>query len=142
MMNEQPAAAESHRPMPEPGPPAPTGEADDGATVPGAEARHKQPYVELTGRVAALPSFRTTTKNNQLVAQFPLAVHEAHDGEVVTTYHTVVAFGPRAEQVRASLLLGEEIQVKGYQHEGTTKAGKPKVEYYLAALRRPKAPKP
>lgn len=119
-----------------------TGEAVAEATQPSPEHRPKQPYVELTGRVAAQPSFRTTGKTHQLVAQFPLAVHEVQDGEIITTYHTVVAFGARAERVRESLVLGEEIQVKGYKHEGTTKAGKPKIEYYLAALRRPKPPQP
>jgi hypothetical protein len=123
--------------------PLPQGETlADLTTAPSTEPREKQPYVTLTGRVAALPTFRTTPKSQQLVARFPLAVHEAQDGEVVTTYHTVLAFGPRAEKVRASLVLGEEVQVMGYRHEGTTKAGKPKVEYYLAALRRPKPPQP
>src|SRR3712207_2576261 len=50
------------------------------------EPREKQPYVKLTGRVAALPTVRTTGKTGRLVATFPLAVHEARDDEVVTTY--------------------------------------------------------
>ena len=121
-------------------PPVSTGEAATPAATPTPETRQKHPYVELTGRVAAQPSVRTTAKHHQLVAQFPLAVHEVTDGEVVTTFHTVVAFGARAEQIRESLTVGEEIQVKAYKHEGTTKAGKPKVEYYLGApIRRPKS---
>jgi hypothetical protein len=121
--------------------PLPQGETPAELTSePSTEPREKQPYVTLTGRVAALPTFRTTPKSQQLVARFPLAVHEAKDGEVVTSYHTVLAFGARAEKLRESLKLGEELQVMGYKHEGQTKAGKPKVEYYLAAIRRPKPP--
>jgi hypothetical protein len=125
-------------------PTLPQGEpAEATPTQPTPPSREKQPYVTLTGRVAALPTVRTTPKSQQLVARFPLAVHEARDGEVVTTYHQVIAFGARAEKVRASLvLLGEEVQVMGYEHQGQTKGGTPKVEYYLAALRRPKPPKP
>jgi hypothetical protein len=131
----QPAVAPSELP-------APTEEIAAQTTPPTTETRTKQPAVTLTGRVAALPSFRTTPKSGQLVARFPLAVHEAKGGEVVTTYHQVIAFGARAEKLRESLALGEEVQVMGYRHEGTTKGGKPTVEYYLAALRRPKPPPP
>ena len=102
----------------------------------GPASQEKQPSVTFTGRVAARPAFRTTSKSQQLVATFPLAVHEATDGEVVTTYHRCVAFGKWAEQVKATVQLGEELEVHGYRHEGTTKAGAPKVEYYVGAIRR------
>jgi hypothetical protein len=135
-----PGATESPSNVAPSEPPAPTEEGAAETTPTPTETRAKQRAVTLMGRVAALPTFRTTPKSQQLVARFPLAVHEAQDGEVVTTYHQVIAFGARAEKLRESLALGEEVQVMGYQHEGTTKGGKPTVEYYLAALRRPKPP--
>ena len=66
---------------------------------------------------AAHPAFRTTTTGS-LVGRFPLAVH-SEDGH--TTWHTVLAFGQRAEQLQQRVTSGEltqgrEVDVVGYLH--------------------------
>ena len=119
-------------------PAAPVAAEPERSSTTGPGSREKQPYVTFTGRVAARPAFRTTSKSQQLVATFPLAVHEVTDGEVITTYQRCVAFGKWAEKVKETVRLGEELEVHGYRHEGTTKGGTPKVEYYIGALRRPR----
>src|SRR3712207_3247575 len=76
-------------------PPAPTGEA-----APDPEARERV-RVTLAGRLGQNPRIRTTPKGT-LVAQFPLGVKDEADLDT-TTWHTVLAFQKRAEQVRESL---------------------------------------
>ena len=92
--------------------------------------------VVLTGRVGATPAFRTTPKG-QTIAQFPLGVHPAPD---VTEWHTILAFGERAEQLRGTLTKGEPVEVIGYQHERTIKSrnGQTKLvtEIYATAVLR------
>ena len=113
----EPPAAAGHPPPVDAGPqdratvnpPAPTGEA-----VPDPEARER-PRVQLAGRVGQDPRLRTTPKGT-LVAQFPLGVKDEADLDK-TTWHTVVAFQKRAEQVRDSLKKGDPVEVIGYVHE-------------------------
>lgn len=71
----------------------------------------------LMGRVGATPSFRTTPKGT-LVARFPLAVHEENN---TTTWHTILAFGERAEKLKESLKKGDAVEVIGYKHVRDTK---------------------
>jgi single-strand DNA-binding protein len=75
--------------------------------------QERQSRVTLFGRVGAGPRFRTTPKG-RLVASFPLAVRES---EEQTTWHTIVAFDKRAEQVRESLAKGQALEVIGYLHQ-------------------------
>ncbi len=92
---------------------APTaGEA--GSSQSPASAETEQERIALTGRLGRDPSFRTT-KTGSLVARFPLAVHR-EDGH--TDWHTVLAFGPRAEQLQRRVSSGELIQGRevGYPH--------------------------
>jgi len=71
------------------------------------------------------PSFRTT-RNGTLIASFPLAVRD-EDGS--TTWHTILAFGERAEKLRVQLDKGQAVQVISYQHEREvrTKRGETKI---------------
>lgn len=69
--------------------------------------------LNLTGRLGRPPSFRTT-RNGKLIASFPLAVR---DDEGNTTWHTVLAFGERAEKLRDQLAKGQHVDVIGYRHE-------------------------
>jgi hypothetical protein len=80
-------------------------------------AETEQERIALTGRLGRDPAFRTT-KTGSLVARFPLAVHR-EDGH--TDWHTVLAFGPRAEQLQRRVAAGEltqgrEVDVVGYRH--------------------------
>ncbi len=77
-------------------------------------AETEQERIALTGRLGRDPSFRTT-KTGSLVARFPLAVHR-EDGH--TDWHTVLAFGSRAEQLQRRVSSGELIQGRevGYPH--------------------------
>ena len=90
----------------------------------------------LAGRVGAVPAFRTTPKG-QLIAQFPLGVHPEPD---VTEWHTVLAFGKRAEELRGNLRKGEPVEVIGYVHTRTIrgKDGKSRTveEVYASAVRK------
>ena len=72
----------------------------------------EQPRLSLAGRVGATPSFHTTPKGT-LVARFPLAVHESEK----TIWHTVMAFGQRAEKLKDSLKKGDAVHVVGYLHQ-------------------------
>ncbi len=90
-------------------PPAPTGEA-----APAPEVK-EQARVQLAGRVGQHPTLRTTPKGT-LVARFPLGVKDETDLEK-TTWHTVLAFRERAEQVRDRLKKGDPVEVIGYRHE-------------------------
>ena len=85
-----------------------------GEAVPDREAR-EQERVHLAGRVGQTPRLRTTPKGT-LVAQFPLGVKAEADIEQ-TTWHTIIAFQKRAEQVRDSLTKGDPVEVIGYVHE-------------------------
>ena len=78
------------------------------------EAR-EQHRVQLAGRLGQHPRIRTTPKGT-LVAQFPLGVKAEADLEK-TTWHTVLAFNARAEQVRDTLKKGDPVEVIGYVHE-------------------------
>lgn len=89
-----------------------------------SKAQEAKERLALLGRVGATPSFRTTPKGT-LVARFPLAVHEA---ENKTTWHTILAFGERAEKLKESLEKGNQVEVIGYRHtrEARTKDGRTK----------------
>ncbi len=90
-------------------PPAPTGEA---AAEPEARERER---VQLAGRLGQDPRMRTTPKGT-LIASFPLGVKDQANLDK-TTWHTVLAFQKRAEQVRNSLKKGDPVEVIGYVHE-------------------------
>ena len=90
-------------------PRTPTGEA-----APAPEARERE-RVHLAGRVGQDPRLKTTPKGT-LVAQFPLGVKAEADIDK-TTWHTIIAFQKRAEQVRDSLTKGDPVEVIGYVHE-------------------------
>jgi single-stranded DNA-binding protein len=101
----------------------------------------EQERISLTGRLGRDPSFRTT-KTGSLVGKFPLAVHR-EDGD--TTWHTVLAFGPRAEQLQKRVTAGEltqgrEVDVVGYLHvnERPGKDGTPRKvqEVYAVAVKK------
>lgn len=124
------APAESTRPAAHPDDPQPAGTEQDEAT-----------RLQLTGRLGRDPSFRTT-KTGTLVGRFPLAVH-AEDGH--TSWHTVLAFGPRAEQLQRRAQAGEfaqgrEVDVVGYLHTNTRpgKDGRPRTvqEVYAVAVKK------
>jgi single-strand DNA-binding protein len=85
-----------------------------GEAVPDREARERE-RVHLAGRVGQTPRLRTTPKGT-LVAQFPLGVKAEADIEQ-TTWHTIIAFQKRAEQVRDTLTKGDPVEVIGYVHE-------------------------
>ena len=95
--------------------------------------RAEQQRVIITGRVGRRPSLKETAKG--LVAKFPLAEHIGEE----THWHTVVAFGARAETIKDQLMVGQEVKVTGYLHErqarapkdGTTKTVQ---EIYLASV--------
>src|SRR5512144_1694553 len=104
-------------------------------------AETEQERIALTGRLGRDPAFRTT-KTGSLVGRFPLAVHR-EDGN--TTWHTVLAFGPRAEQLQhraasGELTQGREVDVVGYLHlnERPGKDGKPRKvqEVYAVAVKK------
>lgn len=101
--------AESHPTMVESEPPAPTGEA---AAEPEAKERER---VQLAGRLGQDPKMRTTPKGT-LIASFPLGVKDEANLDK-TTWHTVLAFQKRAEQVRDTLKKGDPVEVIGYVHE-------------------------
>ena len=90
-------------------PPEPSASTGDTPEEPGRER------VTLTGRLGQDPRIRTTRKGT-LVAQFPLGVKDEADFNK-TTWHTVVAFRQRAEQVRDTLKKGDAVEVIGYRHE-------------------------
>jgi hypothetical protein len=103
-------------------------------------AETKEARVELTGRLGRVPTFRTTPKGT-LVGKFPLAVH-LEDGQ--TTWHTVLAFGPRAQKLEQRVSAGElpkgrEVEVIGYAHtrEQQGQNGKTRIvrEVYAAAVK-------
>jgi hypothetical protein len=138
---EQPPAGEPPSvPLPvsaEPSP-APTRPASPAA----ADAEPAQaPRVQLSGRLGRNPNFRTT-KTGTLVGRFPLAEHHEDD---TTRWHTVLAFGPRAQQLQRRTLAGEltqgrQVDVAGYLHTNTRpgKDGRPRTvqEVYATAVTR------
>lgn len=99
------------------------------------EQASKRERLTLSGRLGRAPSFRTT-RNGKLIASFPLAVRD-EDGN--TTWHTILTFGARAEQLRDQLEKGQVVQVIGYQHarEVRTKRGETKtvVEVYATLVK-------
>jgi hypothetical protein len=104
-------------------------------------AETEQERIALTGRLGRDPSFRTT-KTGSLVGRFPMAVHR-EDGH--TDWHTVLAFGPRAEQLQrrvtsGELVQGREVDVVGYRHVNTRpgKDGTPREvqEVYAVAVKK------
>ena len=86
---------------------------EPGDTPPTAEVR-EQERVTLTGRLGQNPRLRTTPKGT-LVAQFPLGVKDDAD-LTKSTWHQVLAFHTRAEQVRDTLKQGDAVEVIGYRH--------------------------
>jgi hypothetical protein len=98
------------------------------------QEQEEQKRMTLTGRVGT-PRYRKTPKD-LLIASFPLAVHEGEK----TTWHNIVAFGPRAEKLQGNLARGHKIEVIGYVHERQTKTrqGKPKTvkEIYAAVVKK------
>ena len=100
----------------------------------------EQERITLTGRIGYKPRFRETA-GGTLVGQFALGVHD-RPGE--TTWHSIVAFGPRAEKLRESgLARGDEVSVIGYPHERQrtnpkTREARTVVEVYAAVVKRPK----
>lgn len=95
----------------------------------------KPPRLNLSGRLGRTPSFRTT-RNGTLIASFPLAVR---DEAGQTTWHTVLAFGDRAEKLRETLAKGQHVEVIGYLHqrERTTRSGETRMidEVYATVVK-------
>ena len=95
----------------------------------------KAERLTLRGRAGTDPTFRTT-RNGTSIVRFPLAVRD-EAGE--TAWHTVVAFGDRAERLRGVLHRGGVVEVVGYLHERSarTRGGQPRVvrELYAAVVR-------
>jgi hypothetical protein len=79
-----------------------------------SETEDKQRVV-ITGRVGRVPTIKKIKTG--VMAKFPLAKHQP-DG--TTTWHTIVAFGKKAEVLRHSLARGEMISIAGYPHERVT----------------------
>ena len=52
----------------------------------------------------------------QLIASFPLGVKDEADLNR-TTWHTILAFRERAQQVKDTLKKGDPVEVIGYRHE-------------------------
>jgi single-stranded DNA-binding protein len=103
------------------------------------EAKEEE-RVQLTGRLGRTPTFRTTPKGT-FIAKFPLAVH-LEDG--ATKWHTILAFGERAQKLEQRVTAGEvvkgrEVEVIGYPHtsEKQSKNGKTKVvrEVYAVVVK-------
>lgn len=111
---------------------------DDRQDVAGSS---EQERVSLVGRIGATPSFRTTQKGI-VVARFPLAVHDDDD----TVWHTIVAFGDRAEKIRSTVHKGDMVQVVGYVHEREHRPrnGEPRLlkEIYAARVAPRQVPRP
>jgi hypothetical protein len=109
--------------------------AEKPAGKPGVQPKAKEDErVEIVGRVGRKPTYKDTGKVKLL--KFPLAEHP--DSET-TKWHTVVAFGSRAEKLKDSLTKGEEVKIAGYEKERyvqSRKGGEPKKvkEIFLAAL--------
>jgi len=104
---------------------------------PGAGEAEEKNRVALQGRLGSAPRFRTTV-NDKLIAQLPLAVH--HDDKS-TTWHTVVAFGEKAAQLRdQDFKKGELIHVVGYEHLRLFKnkdgAERSEIQIYAAVVKR------
>ncbi|MCC6236795.1 MAG: single-stranded DNA-binding protein [Dehalococcoidia bacterium] len=107
------------------------------ASSPGlTTAQERKPErLQIRGRAGAAPAFGST-RRGAAVARFPLAVH---DQTGTTTWHTVVAFGDRAERLRGAVGRGDALEVVGYFHERAVRArgGRPRQvrELYAAAVR-------
>lgn len=105
------------------------------SAVDGTVAPEKPQRLTLTGRLGRVPSFRTT-RNGTLIASFPLAVRD-EAGE--TTWHTILAFGERAEHLREGLAKGQHLEVIGYLHqrERTTRSGETRIidEVYATVVK-------
>jgi Single-strand binding protein family len=122
---QEPRSVTADTSVPQPavdGPAAPQAarEPTSPTTPPDRAANPQQERISLTGRLGRDPAFRTT-KTGSLVGKFPLAVHR-EDGH--TTWHTVLAFGQRAEQLQrrvteGELTQGREVDVVGYLHVNT-----------------------
>lgn len=108
----------------------------DGSHAPRA-AGDKDPRVALIGRVARQPWIGETPKQRKPIAKFPLAVRCVDEPEK-TTYHDIVAFDEKVEQVKP-LRKGQSVEVVGYAHptQRRTKTGELQegVEIRVAAIR-------
>lgn len=106
-----------------------------GAAVPEPPQAEAQPRLTLAGQVGATPEFHTTPKGT-LVARFPLAVHHEDN---TTSWHTVLAFGERAQKLKGSLQKGQQVEVVGYVHtrEIRTQGGgtRPVQELYAVVVK-------
>ncbi len=92
----QPLTVESPR-APQPVSPEPSPTLPQTPSPADTDAKPEEaPRVQLTGRLGRDPNFRTSPRGT-LVDRFPLAVH-AEDG--TTSWHTVLAFGDRAQQLQ------------------------------------------
>lgn len=91
--------------------------------------------LSLGGRLGRAPSFRTT-RSGRLIATFPLAVRDEAGN---TTWHTVLAFDGRAEQLRDQVAKGQYVEVIGYRHqrERTIKSGETRLieEIYATVVK-------
>jgi hypothetical protein len=108
-----------------------------GAAEDQVKPKPEQERVQLSGRVGADPTFRTTPKGT-LIGRFPLAVRNADDS---TTWFPVLAFNQRAERLKDVVERGAPVNVVGYVHEreGRTRDGKPRMvqEVYAVTVTRP-----
>ncbi len=107
--------------------------------APAAPESREQERVTLTGRLGQHPRIRTTSKGT-LIAQFPLGVKDAAD-LTKTTWHQVVAFQQRAEQVRDTLTKGDAVEVIGYRHARQIpgRTGPRMVEQIYATVLKPRS---
>lgn len=137
--HHRPADVPADAPAPQARQPAPSAPAEVSPTGSAtASTTETEPRVQLTGRLGRTPTFRTSPRGTQ-IGSFSLAVHR-EDGS--TVWHSIVAFGTRAEQLKrraetGELTKGQEIDVVGYPHtrEMPTKNGTRTVtEIHAAAV--------
>jgi hypothetical protein len=107
----------------------------------------ERPRLTLRGRLVREVKMGETASRKIPVARLRLAVHHGEGDSDYTSYHSIVAFGKRAQQVaEKQLKKGQEVDVVGYVHarESKTRAGTSKhvEDVYLTALRTTFAPPP
>ncbi len=98
------------------------------------QERSEADRVTLRGRVGALPTYRTTPREQQLVATFPLGVHPDIE---TTEWYPIVCFGDWAKRVQnKGLTVGQEVEVVGFVHpkERRLRDGNTRIEKQIYAV--------
>ena len=88
----------------------------------------------IEGNLGKSPELRTSSKSNQSVTDFTVAVNKKRNGTATTTWYKVTAWGANAEVVSQYLQKGSRVLIEGSDLKASAYIGKDNIPHATLEL--------